>query len=261
MVEARGITRLSLRPTSALLSSNLLGSTTLDGQHFKGALSAEKATTFALEGDKWHIADDDPGLRKRPGLTGPVSDAFSDSFLCVRPTGKPWNAHVAQWADRQLEALRDRWAKTYRGFLPVKDDVDVTSHDRQQYHLILFGDPGSNRIMAEFLDRHNQTRRESGKLPLLRWTRDDLTLGTRRFSAQEHAPVLIYPNPDIPDRYIVLNARLSQPPMSRRRPGAPTEPQLVVGDFAVLSLPEQAEGSENMVFGGFFDEEWELTQE
>ncbi len=133
--------------------------------------------------------------------------------------------------------------------------------DQQQYHLVFFGDPGSNSVMAEFLDRLNQTRHGSGNPPLMRWSKDDLILGTHRFSAQEHAPVLIYPNPDIPDRYIVLNARLPQSPMSRRRPGASTEPRLVVGDFAVLSLPKEAEGTENMVFGGFFDEEWELTQE
>jgi hypothetical protein len=257
-IKTQGITRLSLFPTSEVIPGPS-AAVVLDGQRLDNPVTAEKAVSFALEDDKWITTDDHSGLRKRPGLTGPISDAFSAPFLCVRPTSKPWNTLVSQWADEQLRNLEQRWARTYRGFLPVKDDIDITLQDQQRYHLVLFGDPGSNKLIAQFMDSLNKAQERSGTLPVIGWTEEELTLGTHRFSAQDHAPALIYPNPDAPDRYIVLNPRLSQAPMSRRRPGGPSEQETMIGDFAVLSLSKQTEEAEKVAFGGFFNEEWELV--
>ena len=38
---------------------------------------------------------------KRHGLQGPIDDAFMDSFLMVRPTGKPLNEKVGAWTARR----------------------------------------------------------------------------------------------------------------------------------------------------------------
>ena len=45
-------------------------------------------------GDTWWVGVA-PGLRKSPGLTGPVDDAFMEPFVFVRPTGRPLNADGA----------------------------------------------------------------------------------------------------------------------------------------------------------------------
>src|SRR5262245_36708038 len=37
----------------------------------------------------WRLAESAPS-GKRPGLQGPIDDAFAAPFLCVRGTGKPW---------------------------------------------------------------------------------------------------------------------------------------------------------------------------
>ena len=82
------------------------------------------------------------------GLQGPIDDAFTEAFLCVRGTGKPWHEAVQRHADDSLQRFRQEWSKYWRGDLPIKDDSDVTYEDIAERHLILFGDPSSNTLLA-----------------------------------------------------------------------------------------------------------------
>src|SRR4029450_9134996 len=77
----------------------------------------------------------------------------------------------------------------------VKDDRAVSAADIADYNLILFGDPGSNSMMA-------RVRRD---LPI-RWSKSAIEVAGRSFTAADHVPVLIYPNPLNPRRYIVFNS-------------------------------------------------------
>ena len=84
-------------------------------------------------------------------MQGPIDDAFTGSFLCVKGTGKPLNPKVQAWADARLAQFDDDWNHGMRGQIRIKDDVDVTDQDIEENHLILFGDPGSNRLIARVL--------------------------------------------------------------------------------------------------------------
>jgi hypothetical protein len=59
---------------------------------------------------------------------------------------------------------------------------------------VLFGDPGSNVLIAKVL----------GGLPI-QWTKSDITVGAQKFPSADHALVLIYPNPLNPQKYVVIN--------------------------------------------------------
>src|SRR5690606_22386577 len=96
-----------------------------------------------------------------------------------------------------LRRFADEWRHYFRGELPVKDDVDVTPADVEGRHLILFGDPGSNRWIAKVLPQ----------LPL-EWSRESLRMAGRAYSSASHLPALIAPNP-LPGagrHYVVLNS-------------------------------------------------------
>src|SRR4029077_199981 len=120
---------------------------------------------------------------KRPGLQGPIDDAFTTPFLCVRGTGKAWNPAVGAWAEANLARFSYEWHRYFRGELPVKDDRDVTPDDLQRCNLILFGDPASNSLIAKAME----------KLPIT-WTEKELRLGGQHYPSTTHAPVLIHPN-------------------------------------------------------------------
>ena len=66
-------------------------------------------------------------------------------------------------------------------------------------NLILWGDPGSNRVLARIAD----------KLPI-RWTSAGIMVGKETFPAATHALIAIYPNPLNPSRYVVLNSGPTQ---------------------------------------------------
>lgn len=202
---------------------------------------------------KWAIADDGDKVdahAKRPGLQGPIDDAFATRFLCVRGTGKPWNPAVGVWADASLNRFASEWKRHYRGDLPIKNDVDVTPHDVRRSNLILFGDPGSNRWIADFLP----------KLPL-QWTREELKFAGQRYASADHAVQLIFPNPmpGAEGRYVVLNSGHTYHDAELRF-SYMVFPR--VGDWAIVKAGANPPRtpipsvSETILVSGFFDEEW-----
>ena len=179
------------------------------------------------------------GLRKEHALQGPIDDAFMDGFLCVRPTGSPWHPVAEQWGRTTLDVFRQNFAKWLRGDVRLKDDRAVAASDIADYNLILFGDPRSNSVIGQIV----------GKLPI-RWTDTEIVVGTEKFSAADHVPMLIYPNPLNPKRYVVINSGHTFGDADFRGTNAWLYPRL--GDYAVVT----ADGT--VALSGFFDERWQM---
>lgn len=200
----------------------------------------------------WSIADRNeklPPTGKRPGLQGPIDDAFSSPFLCVRGTGQPWNADVQAYTSASLKRFADEWQHYFRGELPIKNDIDVTEEDIRTRNLILFGDPGSNSIIEKVLP----------DLPL-KWSRIKLRLGNQDYLAAKHVPALIAPNPlpGAADRYVVLNSGHTFREADLAKLNYLLFPRW--GDWAVLKIDQTHTGSpqleENVLRAGYFDEQW-----
>jgi len=206
------------------------GPLSLDGQEFPNH------GVFAKANGKWAKAGAAEGLRKRHGLQGPVDDAFMESFLCVRPTGSGTKA--TEFGLAALALLQHDFSKWLRGEPRVKDDRAVSASDIANHNLILFGDPWSNSVIAKVI----------AKLPI-QWTKDRITLGGRTVDASAHAPVLVYPNPLNPSRYVVINGSHSFSDDDWRGTNANLYPH--IGDYALMTL----QGNE-IVHSGFFDERW-----
>ncbi len=214
---------------------------TIDGQKVTGSRVFEKK-----EG-RW--APGRPAASgKTHGLQGPIDDAFLDSFLCVRPTGRPIHPLANDYALSNLDRFAKEYAKWLRGDVRIKDDRAVTEDDIAHHNLILFGDPSSNRILA----------RLAGRLPI-HWTKQGIVAGGAKFPAAEHALVMIYPNPLNPSRYIVLNSGHTFHEKEFRGTNALLFPRL--GDYAVLRLAKQPSGeiTDSVVTAGLFDEHWGMA--
>jgi hypothetical protein len=202
---------------------------------------------FVKKGGHWEVADKVPaGLRKRHGLSGPIDDAFMDSFLMVRPTGKPLSDRVGDWARAEMAHAIDHWRKQFRGEPRVKDDAAVTADDVEDHNLVLWGDPSSNKVLARLADR----------LPL-HWDAGGLRLGKESFDAAHHAAVLIYPNPLNLRRYVVLNSGFTFREYDYLN-NARQVPKLP--DYAILDVrtPPTARLPGAVVTAGFFDDKWKL---
>ena len=180
---------------------------------------------------------------KRPGLQGPIDDAFDAPFLCVRGTGTAWSTQTQAYAEARLREFAAEWHQYFRGELPIKDDTAVSPEDVESKHLVLFGDPGSNFWIAKALPA----------LPL-KWNERTLALGNVERAAADHLPALIVPSPldGAAGKYCVLNSGHS---FRYEQPNYLLYPRW--GDWAVLKVPvEQGSTAEKVVKAGYFDESW-----
>jgi hypothetical protein len=251
--EPRNITRFSIGPPALQSSSATLSIGGTNVAMPPAAASAPRTLVVERNGGKWRCLGNlhEVALAgKRPGLQGPIDDAFATTFLCVRGTGQPQNPAVQAWATANLSRFADEWRRHYRGYLPVKDDLDVTAEDVQRCNLILFGDPGSNRWIRDCLP----------KLPV-KWTPEEIQLGEHRYPATETGLQLIYPNP-LPGgsgRYIVFNSGHTYHDFELRL-SYMVFPRL--GDWALIRVGENSphqpvsEVAETVLTSGFFDEGW-----
>jgi pimeloyl-ACP methyl ester carboxylesterase len=197
---------------------------------------------------KWRVvpSHDDGTLRKRPGLQGPIDDAFMDRFLMVRPTGKALHDKTGSWVAAEMAHAVEHWRRQFRGEARVKDDVAVTLDDIADSNLVLWGDPGSNQILAKIAD----------KLPI-RWDGQAVVVGDKTYSGDHHIPVLIYPNPLNPKRYVVLNSGFTfrEYDYLNNARQVPKLPDWAVLDVAV---PRTSRLPAGVAAAGFFDESWRL---
>jgi pimeloyl-ACP methyl ester carboxylesterase len=134
-------------------------------------------------------------LLKKHSLQGPIDDAFMDAFLFVPPSGQGNHPDVDRWVQSEMDRAAREWHRQMRGDVRIKKSEDLKPADIENYHLILWGDPASNPTIAKVLS----------ELPI-RWTKASISVGKATVSSPNHAPVLIYPNPMNPKRYVVLNS-------------------------------------------------------
>ena len=210
---------------------------TIDGQLIKAGANP----IFDKANGKWALSTGKPaGLRKIHGLQGPIEDAFRDGFLAVRGTGQPWNSAVHDYTNQRFDVFRSEFAKWMRGDIRVKNDTELSSTDIANYNLVLFGDPGSNSVIAKVV----------GRLPI-QWTRREITVGSQKVPADGHVVVMIYPNPLNPQRYVVLNTGHT---FTANRITAGTESMFFprLGDYALLTA------AGDVKVAGLFDEQWKV---
>jgi pimeloyl-ACP methyl ester carboxylesterase len=216
---------------------------TIDGQ------DAGTGRLFVKTAGVWRAVKGQPGggLRKAPGLQGPIDDAFMGRFVMVRPTGKPQSEAVGAWARSEMDHAARQWRTMFRGEAPMKDDVAVTAEDIRNANLVLWGDPASNSILAKIAD----------KLPI-RWAKDgSVKVGAKTYPAGTSVPVLIYPNPLNPARYVVVNSGLTW----REAHGLTNAQQTPkLPDWAIIDIttPPDKRVPGRVVDADFFDESWRL---
>ena len=188
------------------------------------------------------------GLAKKPGLQGPIDDAFYDSFRFVKPTGKPMNESTGKWVDAEFAHAVKHWRQHFRGDAQVSNDKDVNAAQIATENLVLFGDPSSNELLAKIAD----------KLPV-KWTKDGVVVGEKTYSSDTHMPIMIYPNPLNPKKYIVINSSFTFREYDYLN-NARQVPKLP--DYAVIDVttPPNSRFPGKVVRAGFFGEKWELQE-
>jgi len=247
----RNVTALTLDPVLSLNGATIK----IDDQVIQiprtKALQISKAvylTKGSGQDEAWkRVASGPKGLVKRPGLQGPIDDAFLSSFLVVLPSKKSANPNVERWVHFELEHFLHRWKTLYRGVPKVKWDKDVSQEDVRTNNLIVFGDTRSNTLLQLVMQK-----KES--LPI-QWNQQSLVVNGKTYESDSHVPVMIYPNPLNQQKYIVLNSG----PTHREghdRTNSLQNPKLPDWSVIDLSSPPTDLVPGRIVDTGFFNEVW-----
>ena len=205
---------------------------------------------FRLVNNEWELVSpiEPPSkeLRKKHGLQGPIDDALMGPFLFVKPSAVGRHPDVDKWVDAEFNRAVREWHRQMRGDARVKTSEEVTPQDIENYHLILWGDAQSNPTIAKV----------AGSLPI-QWSAEQITVGEQKFDAKSHAPVLIYPNPLNPEKYVVLNSSFTYREYDYLN-NARQVPKLPDWAIIDLSTPPDARWPGKIAAADFFGEKWEL---
>lgn len=218
----------------------------IDGQPVQSS-PQKGGARFTKSNGKWEQKSPELAGMKQPGMCGPIDHAFMSSFVFVEPTGTAWNPKVGTWAASEMTHAQKYWRQIFRGDVPLKKDTAITDADISERNLILWGDPSSNAVLKRIVE----------KLPV-QWTKEKFVFDGKTHDASKTAPVLIFPNPLNPNKYVVLNSGVTfrESAMGTNSQQTPKLPDWAVVD---LDTPAGADWPGKVVSAGFFDEAWKVT--
>ena len=188
---------------------------------------------------------DPEGLSKRPGLSGPISDAYYGRMV-----------HVWGTADAEAtETLQRAAQRGTRGWPLWGWDVDqeaiadtaLTDALIGEATVVLYGNAAQNRALARIADR----------LPI-RVEADAVVVGDQRFEGRDVGVRFIYPNPLAPERYVIVQAGVDAQTTSRGNKLAEFLPDWAVYDASTVRGAQRRIAGRRLVASGFFDERWRV---
>jgi len=223
----------------------------IDGQAVKVNQDNPHEALLEKNDGKWKTrpsADVLKIVEKKPGVQGPIDDAFRHPFVIITPSGKPMHPTANDAAVARQNQFATLWDRHFRGkllTLPAGKLTDPTTNE----NLVLFGDPGSNPVLAKLLP----------KLPIT-WTAETLEVNGVKYDPKTHYPAIIYPNPSNPQRYVVINSGHTFGEADLRGTNALLYPRL--GDWAVLKIAPTKDNpaAVEVVAAGLFDEKWQFEK-
>jgi poly(3-hydroxybutyrate) depolymerase len=167
----------------------------LDGQPV--AVDSGVSPLSFKKGDTgWAFAGNHPSspTTKRHGLSGPIDDIWNEGFVIVVGTQDPVQTEANLLAAQELRRFNYRT----RVEIPIVSDVDASEAQLRKTSLMLIGNPASNSVTAKAI----------AKLPLrfLRFEKEALVFGGKRFVGKDVGISLIQPSPFNRDHYMVLHA-------------------------------------------------------
>src|SRR5690606_7092454 len=185
-------------------------------------------------------------LEKRPGLGGPITDAYFDRMVHVYGTGVP----------EHTEALRRAAQKGAQGWpvwlwgveQQVVADTEVDASLTASAHLVLYGTQRDNAVLD----------RIEARLPI-RVLDAGLQVGDQRYEGAQVGTRFIYLNPEAPNRYVIVQAGASLQAVSAGHHLADFVPDYVVYDGRRLPARQRLiSGRSRMLDMGYFDDAWRL---
>jgi hypothetical protein len=199
-----------------------------------------------VKGEKWARGEpSEAGLQKKPGLSGPLTDAYYGRMVHVYGTQRP--ERVAE-----LKKLAEKGAHGWPLWLWTVDqevikDSEVTPELAKSAHLVLYGTPGDNAVLDRLRD----------KLPI-RVEADAVVVGDKRYTSKGVGTRFIYPNPEAPNKYLIVMAAPTIDGLRRGHNLPDFLPDYVVYDANSAAMRARLAPAKPPPARGFFGATWRL---
>jgi hypothetical protein len=181
------------------------------------------------------------------GDDGLIDQAFQQRFIVVLPDEPSANPQIDAWVKTESEHFIQRWRSLMRGDPIVKKSSELKDIDQGIY--CVWGDPKSNGYLAKQMEKLS-----------LKWTADELILGSKTYDVKTHVPVMScgWRNGNDTGR-LILNSGLTFRE-AHDRTNSLQNPKLP--DWAILDItsPPTAEAAGKVVAADFFDENWRVKE-
>jgi len=189
-------------------------------------------------------------LCKRPGLQGPIDDGLKSRFIVVLPDNPTDSNAVHRWVQEESSHFLVRWRSLMRGDPIVRKASEVSEADIQDCHLVLWGTPTSNSWIAKSMAI-------ASLKSVLQWDERVVRIGTQESPASQSVPVLCYPNPLNPNKYVIINSGLTFRE-AHDKTNSLQNPKLP--DWAILDIsePPTAASAGRVIAADFFDCQWKV---
>lgn len=190
-------------------------------------------------------------LEKKPGSSGPLTDAYYGPTLHVYGTLDPS-------VTAKLRAVAERGAQGWPLWLwrmrqRVLADTELTDELARTHNLVLYATPGSHAVLE----------RIAKSLPI-RVESDAVVLGARRITAPGVGVRFIYPSPLGRGRYVTLQAAPTAEAVAAGHELPDFLPDYVVYDARSTATRPRlvpADGRRSPPARGYFDDHWQLDLE
>jgi enterochelin esterase-like enzyme len=220
---------------------------TVDGAKvFEGSQAKAGPRLDFVKTSSWAVGTPrDRGLVKKSGLSGPQTDAYYGRMVHVYGTQRPENVAA-------LKQLAEKGARGYPLWLwsveqEVIADTAVTPEIAHNAHLVLYGAPGDNAVLDRIASR----------LPI-RVESDAVVVGTQRVDTKGVGARFIYPNPEAPERYVLVFTGPTLDGVKRGMNLPDFVPDWVVYDAASASSRARLVPGPKKPLRGFFGASWQL---
>jgi hypothetical protein len=245
--EIRAMTKNVSSLTIQLPKLSKIPKVLVDGQEVPHSKSQDNGSNWI-----WKIPDTSGsnGLVKQTKLQGPIDDGFKSRFAVILPDGSPDGTATDRWARLEAEHFLVRWRSLMRGDALVRKASEVTEQDIQDCHLVVWGTPNTNSLMRKLLASKSLS-------DVVSWSEKEVKIGGQEGPVGNSVPVLCYPNPLNPNRYVILNTGLTFREVHDKT-NSLQNPKLP--DWAILDItqPPSVESAGKVIAGDFFDSQWKV---
>jgi len=190
------------------------------------------------------------GLSKKPLLQGPMDDGFKSRFIVVLPDSAPDGSATDKWTRIEADHFLVRWRSLMRGDAIVRKASEVTDQDLKECNLVLWGKPSTNSILRNVIQSKSLSE-------VMTWNEKTLKIGNQAGAIDGSVPVLCYPNPLNPNRYVIVNTGLTFRE-AHDKTNSLQNPKLP--DWAILDIsqPPTVESAGKVIAADFFDSNWKV---